>query len=199
MRMLPKLVLGSSSPYRKELLERLHQPFLTDSPEVDETVLPGETPENLTIRLAKAKAMAVHAKHPDAFVIGSDQVADLNGTILGKPHTKERAFEQLMSMQDQTVRFLTALCIVNPEGKTFEARVPTTVIMKTLKPETVRAYIDIEEPLNCAGAAKIEKLGVALMKSVTSEDPTALIGLPLIKTISLLAQAGFPVLPGLED
>ena len=199
MRMLPKLVLGSSSPYRKELLERLHQPFLTDSPEVDETVLPGETPENLTIRLAKAKAMAVHAKHPDAFVIGSDQVADLNGTILGKPHTKERAFEQLMSMQGQTVRFLTALCIVNPKGKTFEAMVPTTVIMKELKPETVRAYIDIEEPLNCAGAAKIEKLGVALMKSVTSEDPTALIGLPLIKTISLLAQAGFPVLPGLED
>ena len=199
MRMLPKLVLGSSSPYRKELLERLHQPFLTDSPEVDETVLPGETPENLTIRLAKAKAMAVHAKHPDAFVIGSDQVADLNGTILGKPHTKERAFDQLMSMQSQTVRFLTALCIVNPEGQTFEAMVPTTVVMKTLKPETVRAYIDIEEPLNCAGAAKIEKLGVALMKSVTSEDPTALIGLPLIKTISLLAQAGFPVLPGLED
>ncbi|MBO7172853.1 MAG: septum formation protein Maf, partial [Burkholderiaceae bacterium] len=171
--MLPKLVLGSSSPYRKELLERLHQPFLTDSPEVDETVLPGETPENFTISLAKAKAMAVHAKHPDAFVIGSDQVADLNGTILGKPHTKERAFEQLMSMQGQTVRFLTALCIVNPKGKTFEAMVPTTVIMKTLKPETVRAYIDIEEPLNCAGAAKIEKLGVALMKSVTSEDPTA--------------------------
>ena len=199
MRMLPKLVLGSSSPYRKELLERLHQPFLTDSPEVDETVLPGETPENLTIRLAKAKAMAVHAKHPDAFVIGSDQVADLNGTILGKPHTKERAFDQLMSMQGQTVRFLTALCIVNPKGQTFEAMVPTTVVMKTLKPETVRAYIDIEEPLNCAGAAKIEKLGVALMKSVTSEDPTALIGLPLIKTISLLAQAGFPVLPGLED
>ena len=181
MRMLPKLVLGSSSPYRKELLERLHQPFLTDSPEVDETVLPGETPENLTIRLAKA------------------QVADLNGTILGKPHTKERAFDQLMSMQGQTVRFLTALCIVNPEGQTFEAMVPTTVVMKTLKPETVRAYIDIEEPLNCAGAAKIDKLGVALMKSVTSEDPTALIGLPLIKTISLLAQAGFPVLPGLED
>ena len=199
MRMLPKLVLGSSSPYRKELLERLHQPFLTDSPEVDETVLPGETPENLTVRLAKAKAMAVHAKHPDAFVIGSDQVADLNGTILGKPHTKERAFDQLMSMQGQTVHFLTALCIVNPEGQTFEAMVPTTVVMKTLKPETVRAYIDIEEPLNCAGAAKIEKLGVALMKSVTSEDPTALIGLPLIKTISLLAQAGFPVLPGLED
>lgn len=199
MRMLPKLVLGSSSPYRKELLERLHQPFLTDSPEVDETVLPNESPENLTIRLAKAKALAVHAKHPDAFVIGSDQVADLNGTILGKPHTKERAFDQLMSMQSQTVRFLTALCIVNPEGQTFEAMVPTTVIMKTLKPETVRAYIDIEEPLNCAGAAKIEKLGVALMKSVTSEDPTALIGLPLIKTISLLAQAGYPVLPGLED
>lgn len=197
--MLPKLVLGSSSPYRKELLERLHQPFVTDSPEVDETVLPGELPEALTIRLAKAKALAVHAKHPDAFVIGSDQVADLNGTILGKPHTKERAFEQLMSMQGQTVRFLTALCIVNPAGETFEAMVPTTVVMKTLKPETVQAYIDIEEPLNCAGAAKIEKLGVALMKSVTSEDPTALIGLPLIKTISLLAQAGFPVLPGLED
>ena len=197
--MLPKLVLGSSSPYRKELLERLHQPFVTDSPEVDETVLLGELPEALTIRLAKAKALAVHAKHPDAFVIGSDQVADLNGTILGKPHTKERAFEQLMSMQGQTVRFLTALCIVNPAGETFEAMVPTTVVMKTLKPETVQAYIDIEEPLNCAGAAKIEKLGVALMKSVTSEDPTALIGLPLIKTISLLAQAGFPVLPGLED
>ncbi len=197
--MLPKLVLGSSSPYRKELLERLHQPFVTDSPEVDETVLPGELPETLTIRLAKAKALAVHAKHPDAFVIGSDQVADLNGTILGKPHTKERAFKQLMSMQGQTVRFLTALCIVNPAGETFEAMVPTTVVMKTLKPETVKAYIDIEEPLNCAGAAKIEKLGVALMKSVTSEDPTALIGLPLIKTISLLAQAGFPVLPDLED
>ncbi len=197
--MLHKLILGSSSPYRKELLERLHVPFSCLSPEVDETALPDETPEALCQRLARNKALAVRAQAPEAFVIGSDQIAVMGDVILGKPHTRERAIEQLSAMSGQTIVFMTALCIVSDQGEIFETMVPTTVKMKTLARETIEAYLDIEEPYNCAGAAKIEKLGVALMHEVTSTDPTALVGLPLIETISMLARAGFAVLPGLKD
>lgn len=193
------LILGSSSPYRKELLERLHVEFTCCSPDIDESALPNETPEELCTRLAKLKALAIHKQNPNAIVIGSDQVAVLGNRILGKPHTRERAIEQLSAMSGQQLVFMTALCIVNATGETFETMVPTTVTMKELARETIESYLDLEEPYNCAGSAKIEKLGVALMKSVVSDDPTALIGLPLIQTVSLLAKAGYPVLPGLKD
>lgn len=197
--MLPNLVLGSSSPYRKELLSRLGLTFITDSPSIDETPLSGETPDALTVRLAREKARVVHAKHPDAWVIGSDQAADLNGEILGKPGTQEKAVAQLTRMQGQKLRFLTAVCVINPQGEMFEAMVPTTVQMKRLAPETIRCYVERENPIDCAGAAKIEKLGVVLMRRVSSDDPTALIGLPMIQTASLLAKSGYPVLPGLDE
>ena len=197
--MLPNLVLGSSSPYRKELLSRLHLTFITDSPSIDETPLSQETPEALTVRLAREKALAVHAKHPDSFVIGSDQAADLNGEILGKPGTKEKAVAQLTRMQGQKLTFWTAVCVINPAGLAFEALVPTTVEMKTLSQEAICRYVELENPVDCAGAAKIEKLGVVLMRRVSSDDPTALIGLPLIQTASLLVKSGYPLLPGLSE
>ena len=195
--MLPKLILGSSSPYRKELLDRLGIPFDCLSPDIEETGRAGETPEALCRRLAKSKAQAVQALRPGCVVIGSDQVAVLGDAILGKPHTRERSIAQLQAMQGKCIYFLTALCILDAKGQAYEAMVPTEVHMKPLKTETIEAYVDREQPFNCAGSAKIEKLGIALMDKVHSDDPTALIGLPLIETVKLLAKAGVPVLPGL--
>lgn len=194
-----KLVLGSSSPYRKELLERLGIPFECISADIDETRKEGETPEALCVRLAREKALKVKELAPDAIVIGSDQVAVLGDRILGKPHTHERAVEQLSAMQGQTVYFLTALCVVGADGKIFETMVPTVVTMKKLSRSTIEHYLDREQPFNCAGSAKIEKLGIALMKEVRSTDPTALIGLPLIETVNLLAKAGLEVIDGISE
>lgn len=192
-----KLILGSSSVYRKELLERLGLTFSCVSADIDETRHEGESARDLCVRLAREKALKVRETHPDAVIIGSDQVAILGETILGKPHTHERAVKQVQAMQGQTVEFLTALCVLDEKGQAFEAMVPTTVVMKTLKPETIEAYLRHEEPYNCAGSAKIERLGIALMKEVRSTDPTALIGLPLIETVNCLVRAGVEVLPGL--
>lgn len=194
-----KLVLGSSSPYRKELLERLGIPFECISADIDESRKEGETPEALCVRLAREKALKVKELAPDAIVIGSDQVAVLGDRILGKPHTRERAIEQLTAMQGQTVYFLTALCVVGANGKIFETMVPTVVTMKKLSRSTIEHYLDREQPFNCAGSAKIEKLGIALMKEVRSTDPTALIGLPLIETVNLLAKAGLEVIDGISE
>lgn len=194
-----KLVLGSSSPYRKELLERLDIPFECISADIDESRKEGETPEALCVRLAREKALKVKELAPDAIVIGSDQVAVLGDRILGKPHTRERAIEQLTAMQGQTVYFLTALCVVGADGKIFETMVPTVVTMKKLSRSTIEHYLDREQPFNCAGSAKIEKLGIALMKEVRSTDPTALIGLPLIETVNLLAKAGLEVIDGISE
>lgn len=194
-----KLVLGSSSPYRKELLERLGIPFECISADIDESRKEGETPEALCVRLAREKALKVKELAPDAIVIGSDQVAVLGDRILGKPHTRERAIEQLTAMQGQTVYFLTALCVVGADGKIFETMVPTVVTMKKLSQSTIEHYLDREQPFNCAGSAKIEKLGIALMKEVRSTDPTALIGLPLIETVNLLAKAGLEVIDGISE
>ena len=196
--MTAEVILGSSSPYRKELLSRLGIPFECISPEVDETPLDGEKPAALCQRLARLKAQAVHAIKPNAIVIGSDQVAVLGERILGKPHTHERAIEQLTAMQGHRIDFLTALCVIDAKGQCYEVMVPTEVHMKALSPEAIESYLLREKPYNCAGSAKIETLGIALMESVRSEDPTALIGLPLIATVKLLAKAGCPVLPGLE-
>lgn len=196
--MTAEVILGSSSPYRKELLSRLGIPFECISPEVDETPLDGEKPAALCQRLARLKAQAVHAIRPEAIVIGSDQVAVLGERILGKPHTHERAIEQLTAMQGHRIDFLTALCVIDAKGQCYEVMVPTEVHMKALSPEAIESYLLREKPYNCAGSAKIETLGIALMESVRSDDPTALIGLPLIATVKLLAKAGCPVLPGLE-
>ena len=194
-----KLVLGSSSPYRKELLERLGVPFECVSADIDEIRHEGETPEALCVRLAREKALKVKSMVGDAIVIGSDQVAVLGERILGKPHTRERAIEQLSSMQGQTVYFLTALCIIGEKGEIFETMVPTIVTMKKLSVKTIENYLDREQPFNCAGSAKIEKLGIALMKEVRSTDPTALIGLPLIETVNLLAKAGLEIIEGIGE
>lgn len=194
-----KLVLGSSSPYRKELLERLGVPFECVCADIDESRREGESPENLCVRLAREKALKVKSMVGDAIVIGSDQVAVLGERILGKPHTRERAIEQLSSMQGQTVYFLTALCIIGEKGEIFETMVPTIVTMKKLSVKTIENYLDREQPFNCAGSAKIEKLGIALMKEVRSTDPTALIGLPLIETVNLLAKAGLEIIEGIGE
>lgn len=194
-----KLVLGSSSPFRKELLERLGVPFECVSADIDESRHEGETPEALCVRLAREKALKVKSMVGDAIVIGSDQVAVLGERILGKPHTRERAIEQLSSMQGQTVYFLTALCIIGEKGEIFETMVPTIVTMKKLSVKTIENYLDREQPFNCAGSAKIEKLGIALMKEVRSTDPTALIGLPLIETVNLLAKAGLEIIEGIGE
>lgn len=194
-----KLVLGSSSPYRKELLERLGVPFECVSADIDESRHEGETPEALCVRLAREKALKVKSMVGEAIVIGSDQVAVLGERILGKPHTRERAIEQLSSMQGHTVYFLTALCIIGEKGEIFETMVPTIVTMKKLSVKTIENYLDREQPFNCAGSAKIEKLGIALMKEARSTDPTALIGLPLIETVNLLAKAGLEIIEGIGE
>lgn len=194
-----KLVLGSSSPYRKELLERLGVPFECVSADIDESRHEGETPEALCVRLAREKALKVKSMVGEAIVIGSDQVAVLGEKILGKPHTRELAIKQLSSMQGQTVYFLTALCIIGEKGEIFETMVPTIVTMKKLSVKTIENYLNREQPFNYAGSAKIEKLGIALMKEVRSTDPTALIGLPLIETVNLLAKAGLEIIEGIGE
>ena len=194
----PRIVLASSSRYRRELLERLHLPFDVLVPNLDESSLPNESPRATALRLAQAKALAVAAQAPRAVVIGSDQVADLDGAPLGKPHTHEAAVEQLGRMQGKLVVFHTGVAVAAADGSVQADVVPTLVRMRPLAPETIEAYLRREEPYDCAGAAKIEKMGIALMEAVDSTDPTALIGLPLIRLTSMLATAGVAVLPGLR-
>jgi septum formation protein len=193
---LPRpLVLGSTSRYRRELLQRLGLPFEVDSPQVDETPLPGEAPAALARRLALAKARAVATRHPKAVVIGSDQVADLNGEPLGKPGTHERAVTQLQRMRGQVVVFQTALSVVCLESR-FEASdlAEVRVRFRSLTDEAIETYLRAEQPYDCAGSAKSEGLGIALLESIDNDDPTALIGLPLIRTCRLLREAGLPLL-----
>ena len=190
-----KLILGSTSIYRRELLGRLGLPFSIESPHVDETPLPGETPQTLAKRLALAKASAVAVRHPDAVVIGSDQVADLNGKALGKPGTHERARAQLQSMQGQVVIFHTAVAVVC-KSSGFEASDIATVkvTFQPLSNSDIEAYLLAEKPYDCAGSAKSEGLGIALLSRIENDDPTALIGLPLIRTCELLRSAGIQLL-----
>ena len=193
------LILASSSRYRRELLDRLGLDYTCHSPDVDETRLEGETPLELSRRLARAKAQAVAAKFPGSVVIGSDQVCDLNGTALGKPGNFERAVEQLSRMQGQKLVFHTAVCVVHADG-TFEETVSDTVVeIRKLSQKAIENYIRREEPYDCAGSAKIEKLGIAIMQSVSSDDPTSLIGLPLMRVTSMLARAGIEAIDGLSD
>lgn len=187
------LVLASTSPYRRELLARLRLPFDTQRPEVDETPLPGETPAALVERLALAKAMAVAADRPGDWVIGSDQVADLQGAPLGKPGDRERAIEQLAAMSGRAIAFRTAVALVGPGGRHFAALDTTTVRFRTLSRDAIARYVDAEQPFDCAGSFKSEGLGISLFAAVESRDPTALVGLPLIETAGLLREAGFAV------
>jgi septum formation protein len=187
----PLLILGSTSRYRRELLERLRLPFEVRSPEVDETPLAGEAPAALALRLALAKARAVAAHAPDAVVIGSDQVADLAGTPVGKPGDHARAVAQLRSMRGQSIVFQTAVAVVHQQaGFEASALVPVRVSFRDLSDDEIERYLRAEQPYDCAGSAKSEGLGIALLTAIESDDPTALIGLPLIRTAELLRQAG---------
>ena len=185
------LVLGSTSRYRRELLQRLGLPFAVAAPDVDETPLQGEAPRALALRLALAKAHAVAAQHPDAVVIGSDQVADLHGQPLGKPGTHERASAQLQRMSGETVIFQTAVAVVcAATGFEQVDLAPVEVRFRTLTGDEIERYLHAEQPYDCAGSAKSEGLGISLLDAILSDDPTALVGLPLIRTCRMLRAAG---------
>ena len=193
------LILGSTSRYRRELLQRLRVPFDVVSPDVDETPLPGEAPQALASRLALAKAKAVAALHPNAVVIGSDQVADLNGEPLGKPGTHERGVVQLQRMRGQTVIFQTAVSVVcQASGFEQTELAQIKVRFRELSDAEIEAYLRAEEPYDCAGSAKSEGLGIALLDAIDNDDPTALIGLPLIRTARLLRAAGIDLLGAMK-
>jgi septum formation protein len=192
--MNPRLILASTSPYRRELLARLRLPFDVARPDVDETPLPGEPPRVLAQRLAAAKASAIAARESDAWVIGSDQVAALGDAALGKPGSREAAQAQLAAMSGRRVDFLTAICVAHRDGRHFEALDVTAVHFRALAADAIARYVDAEAPYDCAGSFKSEGLGIVLFESIESTDPTGLIGLPLIATANLLRQAGF-VLP----
>lgn len=185
------LILASTSSYRRELLERLRLPFRVEAPGVDETPIAGEAPAALAERLALAKAREVSARHPDAVVIGSDQVADLAGTPVGKPGSHDRAVLQLRAMSGRTVQFHTAVAVLRPAaGVERVQRVVVRVRFRELGEAEIEAYLHAERPYDCAGSAKSEGLGIALLDAIESDDPTALIGLPLIVTARLLREAG---------
>ena len=189
------VVLGSTSRYRRELMERLRVPFSVAAPDVDETPLPGEAPKTLALRLALAKAQAVAALHPEAVVIGSDQVADLAGQPLGKPGEHDRAVQQLREMRGQTVIFQTALAVVClATGFEQLDLAEVKVVFRDLSDDEIENYLQAEKPYDCAGSAKSEGLGIALLESIDNDDPTALVGLPLIRTARLLRQAGVKLL-----
>ncbi|HZF97898.1 MAG TPA: Maf family nucleotide pyrophosphatase [Pseudoxanthomonas sp.] len=184
------LILASTSRYRRELLERLRLPFHISRPEVDESALLGEAPAELASRLAAAKARAIAAQQPEAWVIGADQAAALDSHTLGKPGNRDTAVAQLNAMSGREVRFHTALCLFR--GKVALEALDTTVVrFRPLQAEEIDRYVDAEQPLDCAGSFKVEGLGISLFESIESRDPTALVGLPLIALSRMLREAGF--------
>ena len=189
--MTARLLLASTSPYRRELLSRLRIPFDVVRPEVDETPLAGEPPLVLAQRLAAAKAEVIAAREGDAWVIGSDQVAELDGRPLGKPGNRDAALTQLASMSGRSVAFRTALCVMHRELGRFDAVDTTIVRFRSLAADGIARYVDAEQPFDCAGSFKSEGLGIALFEAIETSDPTALVGLPLIATAQLLRRAGF--------
>ena len=191
------LILASTSRYRRDLLQRLRLPFEVVAPEVVETPRPGEAPAALATRLALAKAQAVAAVHPQAVVIGSDQVAELDGLPIGKPGTHERAFAQLRRMSGREVIFHTALAVVHAaRGHEAVDTARVRVRFRQLADAEIERYLQLDQPYDCAGSAKCESLGVALLDAIDSDDPTALVGLPLIRTCAMLRAAGIdPLLP----
>ena len=193
----PRLILASSSAYRRSLLERLRLPFEVMMPDIDEAPLPGEAPEATALRLARAKAAAVAARAPGSVVIGSDQVATLDGAQIGKPGTHARALAQLQAMRGRRVVFHTALCVWDDRAATLTGgaqleNVQTFVTMRDLPDAELDAYLRLEQPYDCAGSAKNEGLGIAIIEHIESTDPTALTGLPLIALCAMLRKAGYP-------
>lgn len=192
----PPLILASTSPYRSALLARLRLPFDVVAPEVDETPYPGESPQQLACRLAMEKARVVAARHPQAVVIGSDQVADLHGQSLGKPMVHDVAVQQLQRMQGQQVVFQTAVAVVCQAQKFAQMDLAQVrVRFRALDDAEIEAYLRAEQPYDCAGSAKSEGLGISLLDAIDNDDPTALIGLPLIRTCQMLRAAGMRLLP----
>lgn len=190
-----QIILASTSPYRRELLERLGLQFTVANPKTDETALPGEAPEALALRLSEAKARAVANEYPDALIIGSDQVATVDGKIYGKPGTHERAVAQLRALSGKTVNFFTGLCLYNARTGHAELRgVPTLVSFRQLSDSEIENYLRREPAYNCAGSAKSEGLGIALLKSMQGDDPNALVGLPLIALCDLLRNQNVAIL-----
>ncbi|GHB76292.1 Maf-like protein [Psychrosphaera saromensis] len=195
MKKKPTIILGSTSEFRKQILEKLNLSFQTAKPEVDETALPNETAHQLVERLAIAKAQAVANAHDNALVIGSDQVALFNDTILGKPHTHENAIKQLSSFSGNKVTFLTGLAVINSDtGETHSLVEPFEVYFKQLTLEDIEAYLIAETPYKCAGSFKSEALGICLFEKLVGDDPNTLVGLPLIKLVGLLEKFGYSVL-----
>ncbi len=191
---MPRLVLASTSAYRRELLARLLVPFEIADPQTDETVLPEEPPATTAERLAVAKAKAVAHRFPDALIIGSDQVAYVGNQRFGKPLVRERAIEQLQSMRGRTVTFHTGLCLHNSAtGRSQVCGVPTDVTFRQLSDAEIERYLDKEQPYHCAGSAKSEGLGIALLSSMRGDDPNALIGLPLVALCGMLRAEGMQV------
>jgi septum formation protein len=193
--MSQKLILASTSPYRRELLNRLGLAFDVANPQTDETPLPGETPEPLSLRLSEAKARAVANLYPDALIIGSDQVATVDGKIFGKPGNHQNAVEQLRELSGKTVNFFTGLCLLNAQtGKADVRGIPTLVTFRQLTDSEIENYLRREPAYNCAGSAKSEGLGIALLSSMRGDDPNALVGLPLIALCDMLRQQGMAVI-----
>jgi septum formation protein len=193
--MSQKLVLASTSPYRRELLSRLGLPFEVANPETDETPLAGEAPTSTALRLSEAKARAVAGSYPDALIIGSDQVAEMGGKVFGKPGTHQRAVEQLRQLSGQTVNFFTGLCVLNSRtGAAEVCGVPTLVGFRELDDRKIENYLRREPAYNCAGSAKSEGLGISLLTRIHGDDPNALIGLPLIALCDLLRKQGMSIL-----
>lgn len=191
----PKLVLASTSPYRRELLARLDIPFTVAAPDIDETPLAGEGPADTALRLAQAKARALAQQFPGALIIGSDQVATLDNLQIGKPGTHDKAVAQLQLMRGRTVVFHTALALYDSRNDSIQVKdVQTDVDFRPLSDEFIESYLRKEQPYNCAGSAKSEGLGIVLMSAMRGTDPNALIGLPLIELISMLQNAGFRIL-----
>jgi septum formation protein len=189
------LILASSSIYRREILQRLQMNFSTVSPHADETILKGEKPQETALRLSQDKAKKVGAEYPHALIIGCDQVATLNGKQLGKPLNHNNATKQLRAMRGKEVTFYSALCLYNAETNNIQAEVvPYLVKFRKLTDEQIENYLTKEQPYHCAGSAKSEGLGIALIESMTGDDPNALIGLPLIKLITMLKNEGVNII-----
>jgi len=193
--MHPTLVLASTSPYRRELLARLGLPFEVANPRTDESSLPGESPSQTALRLSEAKARAVAADYPDALIIGSDQVAEMDGRVFGKPGSHERAVAQLKELSGRTVNFFTGLCLLDSRTGQADVRgVPTLVGFRELADHEIENYLRREPAYNCAGSAKSEGLGIALLDRIEGTDPNALVGLPLIALCDLLRRHGVSIL-----
>ena len=191
----PRIVLASTSPFRRQLLARLEIPFEVADPKADESRLPGEPPEKTALRLSELKARAVAADFPDSLIIGSDQVAFLDGEIFGKPGTHENAVRQLRKMRGRTVNFFTGLCLLNSRsGRAHVRGIPTLVTFRNLTDQQIENYLLKEKPYNCAGSAKSEGLGIAVISAMNGVDPNALVGLPLIALCDLFESEGFNVL-----